>query len=145
MKTRSILWTVRASTFSLRSHKDPFAFFTVLSRCSDHKISMKFYLILRKLHRKGKTIKFRPHAIYNFFGPFNCPRRLFKGWHLFPFHPVYLATSCTSTVIASFLHKRIIFRVPFLIIMIIVPKGRFCTLKTQDQRPQFFQTSGVPL
>ena len=36
-----------------------------------------------------QTIKFRPHIIYNFFGPFNRPRRLLKGWHLFPFHPVH--------------------------------------------------------
>ena len=53
-RQRAILWTVRASTFSFRSHKDPFAFFTALPRRSDHKISVKFYLILRKLHRTRK-------------------------------------------------------------------------------------------
>ena len=26
-----------------------------------------------------KTIKFRPHIVYKFFGPFNRPRRLLKG------------------------------------------------------------------
>ena len=36
-----------------------------------------------------ETIKFRPHILYTFFGPFNRPRRLLKGWHLFPFHSVY--------------------------------------------------------
>ena len=36
-----------------------------------------------------KTIKFAPHVVYKFFVPFNRPRRLLKGWHLFPFHPVY--------------------------------------------------------
>ena len=35
-----------------------------------------------------KTIKFRPHIVYKFFGPFNSPRRLLQGWHLFPFQPV---------------------------------------------------------
>ena len=29
--------------------------------------------------------------MYTFFGPFNRPRRLLKGWHLFPFHSVYEA------------------------------------------------------
>ena len=48
-------YSLRASTFSLRSHKDPFAFFTALSRRSDLKIRMKFYWILRKLHRTHKT------------------------------------------------------------------------------------------
>ena len=33
-----------------------------------------------------KTINFRPRIVYTFFDPFNCPRRLLKGWHLFPFH-----------------------------------------------------------
>ena len=36
-----------------------------------------------------KSIKFRPHIVYIFFGPFNRPRRLLKRWHLFPFRPVY--------------------------------------------------------
>ena len=108
-KTETILRTVRASTFSLRSHKDPFSFFTALPRRSDQKISMKSYLILPKLRRtrktflklilrheqnrtrntfSEKTIKFRLHNVYTFFGPFNHPRRLLRGWHLFPFHPV---------------------------------------------------------
>ena len=39
-----------------------------------------------------ETIKFRPHIVYKFFGPFNRPRRVFKGWHLFPFHPVCIYT-----------------------------------------------------
>ena len=30
-RRRALLWTVRASTFSLRSHKDPFAFVTAFS------------------------------------------------------------------------------------------------------------------
>ena len=41
--------SLRASTFSLRSHKDPFAFVRALPRTSDQKIRMKCYLILRKL------------------------------------------------------------------------------------------------
>ena len=36
-----------------------------------------------------ETIKFRHHIEYKFFGSFNRPRRLLKGWHLFPFHSVY--------------------------------------------------------
>ena len=47
-----LLCTARTSTFSLRSHKDPFAFFTTLPRRSDQKISMKCYLILRKIFLK---------------------------------------------------------------------------------------------
>ena len=35
-----------------------------------------------------KTIKFILYIVYKFFGPFNRPRRLLKGWHLFPFHSV---------------------------------------------------------
>ena len=49
-------WTVRATTFRLRSHKDPFAFFTVLPQRSDQKIKMKCYLILRKQHRTRKIL-----------------------------------------------------------------------------------------
>ena len=45
---------VRISTFSLRSHRDHFAFFTALPRLSDQKISMKCFFILRKLHRARK-------------------------------------------------------------------------------------------
>ena len=48
-RRRAILWTTRASTFSLRSHKNPFAIVTALPRCSDPKIRMKCYLNLRKL------------------------------------------------------------------------------------------------
>ena len=36
-----------------------------------------------------EIIKFRPHIVYTFFSPFIRPRRLLKGWHLFPFCPVY--------------------------------------------------------
>ena len=36
-----------------------------------------------------KTIKFRTHIVYTFFGTFNRPRRLSKGWYLFPIHFVY--------------------------------------------------------
>ena len=53
-RQEALLWTVRASTFSLYSHKDPFTFFTALPRRSDQKISMQCYLILRKLHRTRK-------------------------------------------------------------------------------------------
>ena len=42
----------------------------------------------QETHFSEKTIKFRSHIIYKFFGPFNLPRRLLKGWHLLPFHPV---------------------------------------------------------
>ena len=42
---------LRASTFSLRSHKDSFAFVTALPQRSDPKIRMKCYLFLRQLHR----------------------------------------------------------------------------------------------
>ena len=53
-RRRALLWDARASTFSVRSHKDPFAFVTALPRSSDPKIRMKCYLILRKLHRTHK-------------------------------------------------------------------------------------------
>ena len=36
----ALLWTVRTSTFSLRSHRDPIAFLIALPRVSDQKISM---------------------------------------------------------------------------------------------------------
>ena len=36
----ALLWTLRTSTFSLRNHTDPFAFFTALPWLSDQKISM---------------------------------------------------------------------------------------------------------
>ena len=49
-----VAWRTAHATFSLRSHKDPFAFFTALPRHSDQKISMKCYLILCKLHRTLK-------------------------------------------------------------------------------------------
>ena len=39
---------------SLRSVRVPFAFITALPWCSDRKICIKFYLILRKLHRTRK-------------------------------------------------------------------------------------------
>ena len=35
----ALLWTERASTFCLCSHRDPFAFFIALARLSDHKIN----------------------------------------------------------------------------------------------------------
>ena len=57
----ALLWTERASTFRLRSHSDPFAFFIALARLSDHKINVitsttwtkqnKKYFFLRKLSR----------------------------------------------------------------------------------------------
>ena len=37
-----------------------------------------------------ETNKFRPHIVYTFFGPFYRPRRLLKGWHLFPLHPIHV-------------------------------------------------------
>ena len=40
-RRRALLWTVMASTFSLRSHKCPFAFFAALPRRSDQKIRTK--------------------------------------------------------------------------------------------------------
>ena len=46
----------------------------------------------QETHFSEETIKFRPHTAYKFFGPFNRPRRLLKGWHLFPFHPIYYDT-----------------------------------------------------
>ena len=49
-----LLCSLRTSTFTLPSHKDPFAFFATLQRRSDYKINMKSYLILRKLHRTRK-------------------------------------------------------------------------------------------
>ena len=128
----ALLWTVMTSTFCLRSHRDPFAFFTTLPRLSIQIISKKFYLILRKLHRTRKIflkIILRPctmnywckflciisndissttwtnrtrntlfwenyqvytHIIYIYiYCRFNRPRRLLKGWHLFPFHSVH--------------------------------------------------------
>ena len=53
-RRRCLLWTVRALTFTLRRHGDLFAFFTALPRRSDQKIRIKYYLILRKLHRTRK-------------------------------------------------------------------------------------------
>ena len=49
-RQRALLWTLRATIFRLRSHKDHFSFFIALPHCSDQKIRMKCYLILRKLH-----------------------------------------------------------------------------------------------
>ena len=37
----ALVWTIRTSTFSLRSHRDPFVFFTALPRFLGQKISMK--------------------------------------------------------------------------------------------------------
>ena len=45
-----LIWTVRTSTFNLRSHRDLITFFTAFPRVSDQKISMKCYFILCKLH-----------------------------------------------------------------------------------------------
>ena len=53
-RREALLWTGRKSNSCLRSHTDPFAFSTVLPRLSKQKISMKFYLILRKLDRTRK-------------------------------------------------------------------------------------------
>ena len=52
-----LLWNGSKSNCCLRIQTDPFAFSTVLSRLSDQKISMKCYLILRKLRRKRKLKK----------------------------------------------------------------------------------------
>ena len=35
----ALLWTERTSTFCLRSHRDPFAFFKALARFSDQRIN----------------------------------------------------------------------------------------------------------
>ena len=63
----ALLCTVRTSTFTLRRHKDPFAFFTALPRRSDQKINMAYYImILCKLHRTRKIflkIILRPSKI----------------------------------------------------------------------------------
>ena len=56
----------RHHTLLLLSHTEPLAFFTALPQLSDQKISMKFYLILRKLHRSRKIflkIMLRPYKI----------------------------------------------------------------------------------
>ena len=50
-RRRALLWTVRTSDSSLRNHRDYIAFFTALHRVSAQKISVEWYLILRKLHR----------------------------------------------------------------------------------------------
>ena len=42
------------STFILRSHRDPIAFFTALPRVPDQKIRMQCCLILLKLHQTRK-------------------------------------------------------------------------------------------
>ena len=55
-RRRALLWTVRVTTFRLRSHKDHFAFFTALPQWSDQKLRMKCYLILHKLHGTRKII-----------------------------------------------------------------------------------------
>ena len=62
-RRRALLWTVRATTFRLRSHKDPIAFLTAMPRRSDQKISLKCYFILRKLHRTSK-IFFQNNVTY---------------------------------------------------------------------------------
>ena len=46
-----------------------------------------------------ETIKFRPHFVHKFVCPFNRPRGLLKGWHLFPFNPVYHVKLCMDTII----------------------------------------------
>ena len=50
----ALLFTVRTSPFTLRSHKDSVAFFTTLPGHSDQKINMKCDLISRKLHGTRK-------------------------------------------------------------------------------------------
>ena len=67
MKDRELFsGLLRTLTFSLCSHRDPFAFFTVLPQLSDQKISMKCHFILCKLHRTRKIllkIILRPYKI----------------------------------------------------------------------------------
>ena len=40
-----------------------------------------------------ENIKFSPHIVYTFFGPFNRRRRQLKGWHLYPLHAVECTVS----------------------------------------------------
>ena len=57
-----------------------------------------------------ETIKFRPHTVYNFFGPLNRPRRLLKGWHLFPFHSyIQIFRQCRCFDIDCWLNRPINF------------------------------------
>ena len=51
-KTASPSLDCKGITFSLRRQRDPFAFFTALPRRSYQKINMKYYFILRTLHRR---------------------------------------------------------------------------------------------
>ena len=91
-RQRALLWTVRATTFRLRSHKDHFAFFATLPQCSDQKINDISSTTWTKQNKKHlfvrKLSSLDPILYTYFFGPFNRSRRLLKGWHLFPFHPV---------------------------------------------------------
>ena len=70
----ALIWTERASTFCLRSQRDPFAFFIALARLSDQKINDISSMTWTKQNKKHffseKTIKVRPHMyiyiyIYN--------------------------------------------------------------------------------
>ena len=54
MTTLSFSLDCKDVNLLLRSHRDPIAFFTVLPRVPDLKISVKFYFILRKLLRTRK-------------------------------------------------------------------------------------------
>ena len=53
-RREALLWTVSTSTSCLRSHADPFAFFTALPRVADQKIDIKCDLISHKLHGARK-------------------------------------------------------------------------------------------
>ena len=43
-----------------------------------------------------------PHMIY--IGPYNRPRRLLKGWHLFLFHPVYIKIALVLNSVQFAIH-----------------------------------------
>ena len=98
----ALLWTERASTFCLRSHRDHFAFFIALARLCDQKINDISSTTWTKQNKKHfflrKLSKLDPIYIYVCVcvcvcvcvGHFNSVRRLLKVWDLFPFHPLYV-------------------------------------------------------
>ena len=61
-----------------------------------------------------KTIKFRPHIVCMYiYIPFNLPRRLLKGWDLFPLHPVYFKTAEWVRLLYG-IYKAVGFRLYFI-------------------------------
>ena len=60
-----------------------------------------------------EPIKFRPHIVYKLFGPFNRPRRLLKGWHLFLFNPVYILGRRVLRIFGSLIRSKPVMELTF--------------------------------